>query len=187
MDRAKEGRARRQEARAQRAGGSRGSPHQIEEKAIVAQPIEIEPAESNVIANIWNNATAPDPDMEYDNGYAPPWESAPSTFAPPAPPAGPTGPVWRLPSVETLAPPESMEASQEALQEMGKKVEEALADQGVRVEVTDIKAGPRVVQFGLSPGWVAKRGGKTKRADRNEAASRCRASPAARKTWPWPL
>ena len=124
--------------------------------------MEIEPDGSNVIADIWNNATAPDPESEYDNGYAPPWESAPSTFAPPAPPSGPTGPVWRLPSVETLAPPESMEASQEALQEMGKKVEEALADQGVRVEVTDIKAGPRVVQFGLSPGWVAKRGGENK-------------------------
>ena len=162
MDRAKEGRARRQEARAQRRAEAEAVRNQIEEKAIVAQPIEIEPAESNVIANIWNNATAPDPEIEYDNGYAPPWESAPSTFAPPAPPAGPTGPVWRLPSVETLAPPESMEASQEALQEMGKKVEEALADQGVRVEVTDIKAGPRVVQFGLSPGWVAKRGGENK-------------------------
>ena len=162
MGRAKEGRARRQEARAQRRAEAEAVRNQIEERTIVAQPIEIEPDGSNVIADIWNNATAPDPESEYDNGYAPPWESAPSTFAPPAPPSGPTGPVWRLPSVETLAPPESMEASQETLQEMGKKVEEALADQGVRVEVTDIKAGPRVVQFGLSPGWVAKRGGENK-------------------------
>ena len=162
MDRAKEGRARRQEERARRRADAEAVRNQIEERTIVAQPMEIEPDGSNVIADIWNNATAPDPEIEYDNGYAPPWESAPSTFAPPAPPAGPTGPVWRLPSVETLAPPESMEASQEALREMGRKVEEALADQGVRVEVTDIKAGPRVVQFGLSPGWVAKRGGENK-------------------------
>ena len=162
MDRAKEGRARRQEERARKRAEAEAIRNQIEERTIVAQPIEIEPDGSNVIANIWDNATAPDPEIEYDNGYAPPWESAPSTFAPPAPPAGPTGPVWRLPSVETLAPPESMEASQEALREMGRKVEEALADQGVRVEVTDIKAGPRVVQFGLSPGWVAKRGGENK-------------------------
>ena len=162
MDRAKEGRARRKEERAQRRAEVEAVRNQIEEKTIVAQPIEIEPDGSNVVADIWNNATAPDPESEYDNGYVPPWESAPSTFAPPAPPSGPAGPVWRLPSVETLAPPESMEASQEALREMGKKVEEALADQGVRVEVTDIKAGPRVVQFGLSPGWVAKRGGENK-------------------------
>jgi len=162
MDRAKEGRARRQEERARKRADAEAVRNQIEERTIVAQPIEIEPDGSNVIADIWNNATAPAPESEYDNGYAPPWESAPSTFAPPASPVGPTGPVWRLPSVETLAPPESMEASQEALREMGKKVEEALADQGVRVEVTDIKAGPRVVQFGLSPGWVAKRGGENK-------------------------
>ena len=162
MDRAKEGRARRQEERARKRADAEAVRNQIEERTIVAQPIEIEPDGSNVIADIWDNATAPDPESEYDNGYAPPWESAPSTFAPPASPVGPTGPVWRLPSVETLAPPESMEASQEVLREMGKKVEEALADQGVRVEVTDIKAGPRVVQFGLSPGWVAKRGGENK-------------------------
>ena len=48
--------------------------------------------------------------------------------------------------------------SEDVFQSMGKEVEQALADHGVRVEVTDIKAGPRVVQFGLSPGWVAKRG-----------------------------
>ena len=165
MDRAREGRTRRLEARAQRRAERAEADavrNQIEETPIVTQPIQTEPASSSAIADIWDNATSPDPDDAYGDGYAPPWESAPSTFAPPAPLSEPTGPIWRLPSVETLAPPESMEASQEALQEMGRKVEEALADQGVRVEVTDIKAGPRVVQFGLSPGWVAKRGGENK-------------------------
>ena len=161
MDRAREGRARRQEERAKRRAESEAVRNQIEEITIVAQPIEIEPVESNVIADIWDKATAHDPDVEYDNGYSPPWESAPSSYAPDMPEV-PDGPVWRLPSVETLAPPESMEASQETLQELGRKVEEALADHGVRVEVTDIKAGPRVVQFGLSPGWVPKRGSEGK-------------------------
>lgn len=159
MDRAKEGRARRQEERARRRADAEAVRNQIEERTIIAQPIEIEPADSNVIADIWDNATAHNPEVEYDNGYVPPWESATSTFAPPT---GPAGPIWRLPSAETLAPPESMEASQDALQEMGRKVEEALADHGVRVDVTDIKAGPRVVQFGLSPGWVTKRGAENK-------------------------
>ncbi len=65
---------------------------------------------------------------------------------------------WKLPSLELLAPPEPLGATQEEFRDMAKHVEQALADHGVRVEVTDIKAGPRVVQFGLSPGWVPKRG-----------------------------
>ena len=65
---------------------------------------------------------------------------------------------WRLPSLELLAPPEPVGATEEEFQGMAKQVEQALADHGVRVEVTDIKAGPRVVQFGLSPGWIPKRG-----------------------------
>ena len=86
----------------------------------------------------------------------------------PPPPWSPTpeggqgddsGPGWKLPSLELLAPPEAVGASEEEFEGMARQVEQALADHGVRVEVTDIKAGPRVVQFGLSPGWVAKRGG----------------------------
>ena len=165
MDRAREGRARRQEARAQRRAERAEADavrNQIEETTIASRPIQTEPASPSIVAGIWDNATTPDHEDVYGDGYAPPWESTPSTFAPPTPPAPPSGPVWQLPSVEMLAPPESMSASQDALQEMGRKVEEALADHGVRVEVTDIKAGPRVVQFGLSPGWVAKRGGEGK-------------------------
>ena len=64
---------------------------------------------------------------------------------------------WRLPSIETLAPPEPVGASEEEFKGMAKEVEQALADHGVRVEVTGITAGPRVVQFGLSPGWVARK------------------------------
>ena len=159
MDKAKEGRARKQEERARKRAEADAVRNQIEETTIVTQPIQTEPDSTGIITGIWDYATAPDPDDAYGDGYVPPWESAPSTFAPPVPSSGP---AWQLPSMETLAPPESMEASQEALHEMGKKVEEALADQGVRVEVTEIKAGPRVVQFGLSPGWVAKRGGENK-------------------------
>ena len=159
MTRAKEGRARRLEERAGKRAEEEGVRNQIEEAPIAAQPIEIEPAGSHAIADIWNQVTAPDPEDPYDDGYAPPWESAPSAYGPPAPPSGP---AWRLPPVEMLAPPESMEASQEALHEMGRLVEETLADHGVRVEVTDVKAGPRVVQFGLSPGWMTKRGSEGK-------------------------
>ena len=33
-----------------------------------------------------------------------------------------------------------------------------MADHGVAVEVKDIKSGPRIVRFGLVPGWTPKRG-----------------------------
>ena len=41
---------------------------------------------------------------------------------------------------------------------MAKLIESTLADHGVMVEVKDIKAGPRVVRFGLVPGWQQRRG-----------------------------
>ncbi len=64
---------------------------------------------------------------------------------------------WRLPSIETMAEPEPVGASQEEFQDMAREVEQALSDHGVRVEVSGITAGPRVVQFGLSPGWVPRK------------------------------
>ena len=83
----------------------------------------------------------------------PPWMPAPAATN-----AGEeTDSGWRLPPMEALAPPEPAGASEDEFKDMAKEVEQALADHGVRVEVTGITAGPRVVQFGLSPGWVAKR------------------------------
>ena len=66
--------------------------------------------------------------------------------------------VGSCPRSSSSLPLTPWEASEEEFRDMAKHVEQALADHGVRVEVTDIKAGPRVVQFGLSPGWVPKRG-----------------------------
>ena len=65
---------------------------------------------------------------------------------------------WQLPSVDLLAPPDPHHAPEAALQEMARLVETTLGDHGVRVEVTDIKAGPRILRFGLVPGWVTKAG-----------------------------
>ncbi|MDA0264530.1 MAG: DNA translocase FtsK [Chloroflexi bacterium] len=65
---------------------------------------------------------------------------------------------WQVPSVDLLSPPDTHHAPEAALQEMARLVETTLGDHGVRVEVTDIKAGPRIVRFGLVPGWVSRRG-----------------------------
>ena len=65
---------------------------------------------------------------------------------------------WQTPPVDMLTPPDTHQAPEAALQEMARLVETTLGDHGVRVEVTDVKAGPRIVRFGLVPGWVPKRG-----------------------------
>ena len=65
---------------------------------------------------------------------------------------------WRTPEIDMLTPPDTHHAPEAALQEMARLVETTLGDHGVRVEVTDVKAGPRIVRFGLVPGWVPKRG-----------------------------
>ena len=86
-----------------------------------------------------------------------PAESASSPAAAAAPDADDDS-GWRLPSIELLAPPDTHSAPEAELQQMSRLIEETLGDHGVRVEVTGIKAGPRIVQFGLAPGWVARRG-----------------------------
>ena len=68
------------------------------------------------------------------------------------------GSKWSLPSMECLAPPEHHEQPMAPLEEMARHVETTLAEHGVVVEVKDIKAGPRIIQFGLAPGWVSKKG-----------------------------
>ena len=113
---------------------------------------EYRPDEPDVLN--WPVVAERGPDREEEDDLSPPWSPVSGeSFEN----DGETG--WKLPPLELLAPPEEGGASKEEFEGMASQVEQALADHGVRVEVTDIKAGPRVVQFGLSPGWVAKRGG----------------------------
>ena len=69
---------------------------------------------------------------------------------------------WHVPSIDLLAPPEPRTTADEPLQQMARHVERTLADHGVNVEVKDIKAGPRIVRFGLVPGWMPKKGDSAK-------------------------
>ena len=108
----------------------------------------------------WTPATEPVP----GNGTTHPDSSA--DYAP--------GSKWKLPSIDLLAPPETRAASEAPLEKMARHIESSLADHGVMVEVKDIKAGPRIVRFGLVPGWLVKRGEATKgeNGDANPERSR---------------
>jgi len=69
---------------------------------------------------------------------------------------------WRLPSLNLLSTPEPYLAPKGSLEQMAGEIESALADHSVMVEVKDIKAGPRIVRFGLVPGWIPRRGDASK-------------------------
>ena len=73
-------------------------------------------------------------------------------------PAGKAGLSWILPSIELLSPAEPRDKDASALEDMARLVESTLREHGVNVAVNDIKPGPRIVRFGLVPGWVPKRG-----------------------------
>ena len=98
-------------------------------------------------------------------------EAAPAVKEAPAAPATPPaatpanlspvpvkGSQWQLPPMELLAPAEIRQNDDRPLKQMAANIESALADHGVSVEVADIKSGPRIVRFGLMPGWTEKRG-----------------------------
>ena len=77
---------------------------------------------------------------------------------------------WKLPAMSLLSPPEPYSTPEEPLKEMARHIEETLGDHGVMVEVGSIKAGPRIVQFGLVPGWVPRRGGDSRKKEGEDAA-----------------
>ena len=91
--------------------------------------------------------------------------SAAVAAAEPTPPPAPAPPLisakgsqWQLPPLELLAPADVHTSDEKPLRKMAQDIEEALADHSVRVEVADIKSGPRIVRFGIQPGWSEKKG-----------------------------
>ncbi|MYC29703.1 MAG: hypothetical protein F4X65_06390 [Chloroflexi bacterium] len=102
--------------------------------------------------------TTPVEEASEDIGEAP--TNCPQVAAAPVEPAVPLlskSSKWRLPSMDLLGPAEIRSTDEKPLKQMAQNIENALADHGVSVEVADIKAGPRIVRFGLLPGWVQKR------------------------------
>ena len=81
---------------------------------------------------------------------------------------------WKLPSTDLLSPPEPYSVPQTSLEQMARDIEETLSEHGVMVEVKDIKAGPRIVRFGLVPGWITKRGEARRKDGGEEGMERSR-------------
>ncbi len=67
---------------------------------------------------------------------------------------------WQLPPLDTLAPPEPHQMNGAAIADMAEEIKDALSEHGVYVDIEDVKAGPRVIKFGLVPGYMPQRPGK---------------------------
>ena len=74
---------------------------------------------------------------------------------------------WRLPPLELLSKGESRPVPKSVLQELAQRIEDTLAEHKVEVSVNDIRSGPRVIRFGLVPGWVRK--GRDSRGETSQA------------------
>ena len=136
-----------------------------------ADPSDDRVSETGEEASLWANmepgtipSWSPAPDPVPRNGTGHPDRRANS---------GPSS-KWKLPSIDLLAPPETRTASEAPLEKMARHIETTLADHGVMVEVKDIKAGPRIVRFGLVPGWLAKRGEASRGEDGDGNSERSR-------------
>ena len=82
-------------------------------------------------------------------------ENAPATL-----PTAASGSGWQLPPLDILAPAEEHQMDHGAIAEMSEEIKEALAEHRVYVAVEDVKAGPRVIRFGLVPGYVPQQPGR---------------------------
>lgn len=71
---------------------------------------------------------------------------------------GSKGSAWQLPSLDLLSQGTTAPVPQNVLNKMASHIEETLADHRVDVKVEDIRTGPRVIRFGLVPGWMKRQG-----------------------------
>lgn len=67
---------------------------------------------------------------------------------------------WQLPPLDLLAPAEAHQMDHAAIAGMSEEIKEALAEHRVYVDVEDVKAGPRVIRFGLVPGYIPQQPGR---------------------------
>ena len=67
-----------------------------------------------------------------------------------------TGRGWALPSMDLLEPGSTTSVPEEETVQVARNIEETLSHHGVEVVVDQIKPGPTVTLYGLTPGWVRR-------------------------------
>lgn len=87
-----------------------------------------------------------------------------TTVKMPMPPQPATMPTqqYMLPPIDLLDPPSESAMTDEEIRTKSRIIEQTLAQFGLPVEVTEVRVGPAVTQFGIKPGYV-ERGGAVER------------------------
>ena len=114
------------------------------------------PADASAVAM----PPAAEPDFVMDDAPAAAAYPEPSAAMPTPLSVNSRGNGWQLPPLDILAPAEPHRIDNAAISAMSEEIKEALAEHNVYVAVEDVKAGPRVIRFGLVPGYVPQRPGK---------------------------
>ena len=86
------------------------------------------------------NLENPSPEQSYN--------PAPKTSSPPG--------RWRPPGAEFLDYGTPVSITDDETDEVARRIEETLADHGVEVMVNQVKPGPTVTLYGLTPGWIRR-------------------------------
>ena len=84
---------------------------------------------------------------------------------PPAPKA------YKLPSLEFLNEPSEPAMSDEEIRAKSRVIEETLAQFGLPVEVSEVRVGPTVTQFGIKPGFVERSGSAERKVRVNQISA----------------
>ena len=63
---------------------------------------------------------------------------------------------WRLPAIDLLEQGHSVSITEDETQEVAGRIEESLSTHGVQVTVDQVRPGPTVTLYGLTPGWVRR-------------------------------
>ncbi|MCY4654419.1 MAG: DNA translocase FtsK [Dehalococcoidia bacterium] len=99
---------------------------------------------------IGSNGSPPEsepPSLAFDRGE----EAGSSPVTVPVAPA-----AWRKPSIRMLNTASSNSITPEEQRDTADAITRTLADYGIEVGVKDIRPGPTVTMYGLTPGWVRK-------------------------------
>ncbi|MBI4310470.1 MAG: DUF87 domain-containing protein [Chloroflexi bacterium] len=71
-------------------------------------------------------------------------------------PAAPPRRPWTLPPMPLLEYGPKVDITKDEISETAQQIEDTLQSHGIEVEVNQIKPGPTVTLYGLTPGWVRK-------------------------------
>ena len=75
---------------------------------------------------------------------------------------------FTLPSLDLLNEPEGPALTDEEIRKKSRIIEETLGQFGLPVEITEVRVGPTVTQFGVSPGFVEHSGNRRRKVRVNQ-------------------